>query len=176
MPVIKAEAEEHVRLFQLAKVGTLQQVLMFLDCPANLPLLSIQIAEDQVNLERIARRFGGGAQLLDCRIDLIRDEEIEAEHVVRRLARAAAVNPSSILQFVPLPRFADGEAGKESDEEKQGDVSSHQAVCVYSRITASHRCCARSTTSTNSRAAPRPPAAPLTQSTCSRTSAAASAG
>ena len=53
-PVVEAEAEQHVRVLQLAQVGTLQQRLVLLDGAADLALLAVQVAEDQVDLERIA--------------------------------------------------------------------------------------------------------------------------
>ena len=41
-------------MFELAQVRALQQLLVLLDRAADLPLLAIQVAEDQVDLERIA--------------------------------------------------------------------------------------------------------------------------
>ena len=52
----------------------------------------------------------GLRQLLDRQIDLVGDEEVQAEHVVRRLARAAPIDPAAVPQLVALPRLADGEA------------------------------------------------------------------
>ena len=112
---------------------------MLLDRAADLALLAIQVAENQVNLERIAGGFRGRAQLLDRRIDLVGDEEIEPEHVVRRLARAAAIDPAAVLQLVALPGLADGQAGEQREQHEQGDVGAHhdrRSVLAHDRVPA----------------------------------------
>ncbi len=83
-------------MLQLAQVRALQQLLMLLDGAADLSLLAIEVAEDQMDLERIAGCRRGPCQLVDGRIGLVGGEEIEAEHVVRRLARAPAVDPLAV--------------------------------------------------------------------------------
>src|SRR5687768_11059665 len=115
-----------------------------------------------MNLERIACRLRGGAQLFDGLIDLIGDEEVEPQHVMRGLAGTAPIHPAAVLQLVPLPRLADDQAGQEREEDEEGSVGAHQDAGVYSRTTASHRPCARSTSSISSRTAPRPPLWALT--------------
>jgi len=69
-----------------------------------------------VHLERVAVEAGGAAQLLDREIDLVGDQEIEAEDVVRRLARPPAVDPLAVTQLVALPGLADRQAREERDE------------------------------------------------------------
>ena len=83
MFVVEPEAEHHVRVFQFSQMRPLEQRLMLLDRAADLPLFAIQVAENQVNLERVAARLGRRAQLLDRGIDLVRDEKVEPEHVMR---------------------------------------------------------------------------------------------
>ena len=92
---------------------------MLLDRAADLALLAIQVAEDEVNLQRIAGGLRRLRQLVDRLVDLVRDEEVEAEHVVRRLARAAPIRPHAVLELVALPRLADGEADEQGDEPDQ---------------------------------------------------------
>ena len=113
--VVEPEAQQHVGVFQLAQVRALQQALVLLDRAADLPLLPVQVAEDQVDLERVAGRLRRLGQLVDRLVDLVGDQEVEAEHVVRRFARAAAVDPAAVLQLVALPRLADREAGQQGD-------------------------------------------------------------
>jgi len=108
MLVVESEAEQHVGVFELPEVRALEQVLVFLDRTPDLPLLPIEVAEDEMYLERIPGGFGRGAQFLNRWIDLVGDQEIEAEHVVRRFPRAAAVDPAAVLQLVALPGLADG--------------------------------------------------------------------
>src|SRR5204862_3658238 len=104
------------------------------------------------------------------------DEKVEAEHVVRRLAGTAAIDPDTVLELVALPRLADGEADEQGDEaDEQGGAGGHQEA-RNSETAAVHAPWARRTCSMHSRAAPRPPPAVLTQWTAARTSAAASAG
>ena len=117
--VVEAEAEQNVGVFELAQVGTLEQFLVFLDGSSDLAFFAVQVAEDQVNLERIARGGCRARQLVDRRIGLIRDQEVEAKHVVRRLARASAVDPLALAQFVPLVSLADRQAGEQGDERTQ---------------------------------------------------------
>ena len=57
--VVEPEAEQHVRVFQLAEIRALQQRLMLLDRAPDLTLLAIQVAEDQVDLERVAGAVRG---------------------------------------------------------------------------------------------------------------------
>ena len=52
--IVETEAEKHVGVFELSKVGALQEVLVLLDRAADLSLLAIQVSEDQMDLERIA--------------------------------------------------------------------------------------------------------------------------
>ena len=89
---------------------------MLLDGAPDLALLPVEIAENHVDLERIAGAVRGLHQLLDRRIDLIGDEKIEAEHVVRRVARAPTIDPAAILQLVALPGLADGETRQQRQQ------------------------------------------------------------
>jgi hypothetical protein len=69
-----------------------------------------------VHLEGVAVEARGAAQLLDREIDLVGDQEVEAEDVVRRLAGAPPIDPFAVAQLVSLPRLADGEAGEQRDQ------------------------------------------------------------
>jgi hypothetical protein len=69
-----------------------------------------------VDFERIAVDARGLAQFFDGEVDLIRDEEVEAEDLVVRITRAAAVDPPAVPQLVSLPCLADGEAEQQHDE------------------------------------------------------------
>src|SRR4030095_2426514 len=115
-------------------------------------------------------------QLVDRLIDLVGDEEIEAEHVVRRLARAPPVRPHAVLELVALPGLPDREADEQRDEPDQKNGGRLHHDPRYSATAVRQMPCARSTCSTHSRAAPRPPPLELTQCTAARTSGAASAG
>ena len=44
------------------------------------------------------------------------DEEVQADDVVRRLARLAPVDPASVAQLVALPGLADGQAEQQGDQ------------------------------------------------------------
>src|SRR5688572_1427675 len=150
---------------------------MLLDRPADVPFLAVEVSQYQPNLERVARDLGCLRELLDRLIDLVGDEEVQTEDVVGRLARAPPIDPAAVLELVALPRLADRQAGEQCQQPgDEGRVCLHQPRPPYSASTASQRCWARRTSSINSRAAPCPPAAELTQWTVFRTSAAASAG
>ena len=101
-----------MRVFQPAQYRALQQRLMDSDGLSHLSLLPIQVAEDHVNLENIVAETDRLAQLFDRQIDLVRDEKVQTEDVVRRLARAAPVDPAAVAQLVSLPRLADSESGQ----------------------------------------------------------------
>ena len=103
-------------MLELAQPRPLQQRLMHRDRLADLSLLAVQVAENHVDFERVGVEAGGAAQLLDRQIDLVGDQEIEAEDVVRRLARAPAIDPLAVAQLVALPGLADGQAGEQRDE------------------------------------------------------------
>ena len=131
-----------------------------------------------------ASRLAARRQLLDGQIDLVGDEEVQAEDVVRRLARAPAIDPRAVAQLVALPRLADRQADEQRDERgEQRRVRAHHAR-------ASRRAARSGTTrrrrpsgparggsarSTRARRRRRPPRW-LTQCTRDRTSATASAG
>src|SRR6185503_7086656 len=89
------------------------------DRAADLSFGAIQVPENHLDFERIGARARGLRQLVDRLIDVIVDEEVEAEHVVRRLAQAAAVDPPAVAQLVALPRLADDEA--EQQREQRGE-------------------------------------------------------
>src|SRR3954464_3534049 len=163
-------------MFELSQVRPLQQRLVLLDRAANLSLFPIQIAENEMNLEWVAGSVCRSTELLDRGINLIGDKEIQAQHVVRRLESAPPIDPPAILELVALPCLADGETRQQCEKHEERDVGAHQSAGRYSRTTESQRFCARRTISMNSRTAPRPPRAVLTQCTVDTPSAAASAG
>src|SRR5439155_22962518 len=125
---------------------------------------------------------GGLAQFFDRQIDLVGDDEIEAEDVMGRLARTPPIDPLAVAELVALPGLADREAGKERDQRgKQRIVVAHLLVTAFASLrnaatSGSHLPCARRISSTSSRAAPHPPPNRLTQWTRARTSWTASAG
>ncbi len=69
--VVEAQAEQDVGVLELAQIRALQQLLVLLDGAADLALLAIEVAEDQMDLERIAGGSRGPRQLVDGRIGLI---------------------------------------------------------------------------------------------------------
>ena len=101
---------------------------MLLDRAADLALLAIQVAENQVDLERIA---GPACAAFDsssiAEIDLVRDEKVQPEHVVRRLARAAPIDPTpsrSLYRSHAFPTARPDEKRHQADE--QGSVVGHR--------------------------------------------------
>mgnify|MGYP003693768517 CR=1 FL=1 len=62
---------------------------------------------------------GGAAQLFDRQIDLVGDEEVQAEDVVRRFARAPPVDPLAVAQLVALPRLADRQPDEQRDQRRE---------------------------------------------------------
>src|SRR2546428_928974 len=124
--VVEPEAQQHVRMFESAEPRPLQQILVHGDRLADLTFLAIQVAEDHVHLERIGVEARGAAQFLDGEIDLVGDEEVEAEDIVRRLACATAIDPLAVAQLVALPRLADGETREQRDQGgEKGCVRAH---------------------------------------------------
>ena len=116
---VEAEAQQHVGVLDARQLGPLQQRLVNLNGARDLAALAIDVAENQVNLERVGVDARGLAQLLDGDVDLVGDEEVQPEHVVMRLARAAPIDPLAVAQLVALPRLADGQAGQQG--EQRGD-------------------------------------------------------
>jgi hypothetical protein len=125
--VVEAEAQQHVSVFELAQGRPLQQVLVQGDRLADLSFFSIQIAEDHVDLERIAIEARRLAQLFYREVDLVRHQEVEAKDVMGRLARAAPIDPAAVAQLVALPRLANRQAGEHRHQrgKKQG-VRAHR--------------------------------------------------
>ena len=84
---------------------------------------------------------------------------------MRRLTHAAPVDPPALDELVALPRLAAGQADQQREQDAEEEsVAVHAWLRSDSRCTtASHRPRARSTSSMNSRTAPRPPGCRLTQ-------------
>ena len=78
------------------QVGALQQRLVHGDGPRHLSLLTVQVAKDHLNFERIGVRAGRGRELFDGLINLMLRQEVQAEHVVRRFAQPPAIDPPAI--------------------------------------------------------------------------------
>ncbi len=98
------------------QLRTLQQRLVHLDGARHLAAFAMHVAENQVNLERVAVDTRSLAQFFDRQIDLVRHQEVQAQHIVMRFARAAAIDPFAVAQLVPLPRLADRETEQQGDE------------------------------------------------------------
>src|SRR5262245_6483726 len=157
---------------------------------ADLAFLPIEVAQDHVDFERIPVEARGATQFFDRQIDLVGDEKVEPEDVVRRFAYAPAIDPTPVTELVALPCLADRQAHQEREERgEQRCVCAHprrpfaisgpglaEPSPRYESTRSSHLVCARRMRSTSSRAAPSPPRAPLTQWTRARTSSAASHG
>ena len=107
---VESEAQQDVGVLGARELRPLQQRLMNLDGARDLAALAVDVAEDQVDLERIAIDARRLAQLLDRDVDLVGDEEVQPEDVVVRVARAAPIDPLAVAQLVALPGLADGEA------------------------------------------------------------------
>ncbi len=116
--VVEPEAEQDVRLFHPAEIRPLQQPLVHRNRFADLAFLAIEIAEDHVHFERVGVEACGFRKFLDREIDLIADQEIQAEDVVRRLPRAAAVDPLAVFELVSLPGLADGQTGQQRNQRR----------------------------------------------------------
>ena len=132
---IEPETEQDVRLFEARQARPLQQTLMDVDGPRDLTLFTVKAAEEQVNLERVAEAFGRLAQLLDREIDLIRNEEIQADDVVQRLRHAAPIDQPARAQLVAFPRFPD----RQSDEKR--DQRGEERVVGAQNNSVRHRSC-----------------------------------
>ena len=149
---------------------------MFVNGASDLALFAMEIAEHQAQLERARVEVRRLFELVDRQIHLTGDQVVETEDEVGRLADAAAIDPASFDELVALPRFA----GRQTDEERDQDGDEEAGVlhrylrCFFTWR--SHWSRARSTSSTSSRTAPRPPPYRLTQCTRESTSSLASAG
>ena len=123
--IVEPQTEQHVGVLEPSESRALQQLLMDLHRPPHLALLAVQIAENHVDLERVGREPRRLAQLLDRQIELVADEEVEPLHVVGRLASPTTIDPSSVFELVALPGFADGESGKEREQDEKSNVGPH---------------------------------------------------
>ncbi len=131
---VEAETEQDVRLLETRQARALQQALVDVDGARDLPFFAIEAAEQQVYFERVAEAFGGLAQLVDGEIDLIGDEEVQADDVVQRFrdARRRSISRPD-AQLVALPGFPDREADEQRDERGEKRVVSAQNSSVRQR-------------------------------------------
>ena len=119
---IEPEAQKDVGVLGARQLGPLEQALMDLDSPCDLAALAVDVAEDQMDLDRIRVNPRRLAQLFDRDVDLVGDQEVEPEYVVMRIARAPPIDPLAVAQFVALPGLADGKArqqGQQRTDERQ---------------------------------------------------------
>src|SRR5262245_39135593 len=142
MPEIEAETEQHVRLFEGPEIRSLQQRLMHVDCPADLSLLPVQVAENHLDLQRVGAGAGGLCQLVDRLVGLVVDEEVEPQHVVRRFAKTPSIDPAAVAQFVAFPRLADDQAHQQRQQDTEENVFSHRGAISRRYISSvRHRSC-----------------------------------
>jgi hypothetical protein len=97
------------------------------DRPANLTFLPIQVPENHLDLERVRIARAGLRKLVDRLVDLLVDEKVEAEHVVRRLAQTPPIDPATVTQLVSLPGFAGRHAHQQRDQYGKQDELGHCA-------------------------------------------------
>ena len=110
---------------------------MYLYRAADLPLLTIKVAENHVRFEGVGVESRGLPELLDGQVDLVGDQEVQSQDVVRRLSRLASVDPASAAQLVALPRLADGEPDEQRDErddERCGGRLTHGPILSGLRV------------------------------------------
>src|SRR5688572_18234138 len=131
---VEAEAQQDVRLLEARNPRALQEALMNVDGTRHLPLFAIETAEQQMNLERVAKGLGRFAELLDGQINLVRHEKIESHDVVERLRGAAPVDQSARAQFVSLPRFPDRQPDEKRDQRGEEWVVGAQNSSVRQRL------------------------------------------
>jgi hypothetical protein len=79
---VEPEAQQDVGVLDGRQLRPLQQRLVNLDGAGDLAALAVDVAEDEMDLERVAVDARRLAQFLDRQVDLIRDQEIQPEHVV----------------------------------------------------------------------------------------------
>ena len=105
---VQPETQQDVGVFQASEPWSLEQALMNLDRFADLPLFAIQVAEDQVDLERILVEPGRLRELFDGQVELVRDKEVQSQDVVWGLTGFPPVDPVAVAELVALPGFAGG--------------------------------------------------------------------
>jgi hypothetical protein len=131
--VIQAETQQYVTVLEPRQLRPLEQGLVHLDGARHLTALAVHVAQDHVDLERVGVDAGGAAQLLDRQVDLVRDQEVQAQHVMLRVAGLAAVDPAAVAQLVALPGFAHREPDEQGDErqdERQVRSPVHSAAPI----------------------------------------------
>ena len=77
-----------------------------------------------------ASRLAARRQLFDGEVDLVGDEEVQAEDVVRRLARAPPIDPGAAAQLVALPGLADGQPDQQRDQRREQRRVGAHARCA----------------------------------------------
>ncbi len=79
---VEAQTQQHVGMFELRQTRSTEQGLVDLNRFADLPLLAVEVAQNQMDLERVTVKTGRSGELLDGEIEVIRDQEVEAENIV----------------------------------------------------------------------------------------------
>ena len=105
--VVERQRHPHGDEFELVQPGLLQQLLVHGDRATDLPLLAIEVAEDEVHLERVLVLADDVRQLLDGRVEVRGHQEIEALQVVGRFAQPPAIDEATLAQLVAFPRLAE---------------------------------------------------------------------
>ena len=100
--------------------GRLQQALVNVDGARDLPLLAIQAAEQQMDFERVAETLRGLAQLLDCEIDLVRHEEVQADDVVQRFRERGGDRSAGRRAVCSVPTLSRPSVRSEAQRARRG--------------------------------------------------------
>src|SRR4029453_8731281 len=77
-PVIEPETKQDVCVLERLQARALQQRLVDIDGPSDLTLFPIQVAEDEVDLQRVLIQPRRARQLGDRPVDLVGNEKMEA--------------------------------------------------------------------------------------------------
>jgi hypothetical protein len=131
---IESQTEQDIRVFRAGQLLALQQRLMNLNRARDLAAFAVDVAENEMNLEGVGIDARGLTELLDRDIELVGDEEVQPEHVVLRIARAAAIDPFAVAQLVALPGLADGEAGEQGQQGTYERKGIHGLLCYTSSV------------------------------------------
>src|SRR5690606_13790836 len=99
-----------------------------------LAFLTVQISQDQAQLECVGIELRGPFEFLDGEIDLAGHEVIQAEDEVGRLPDAAAIDPASLDEFVALPRLAGGQSDEQCEEDAEDETVTLHGVLRLVRV------------------------------------------
>ena len=95
---------------------------------ADLSFFTVQVAQNHVHFESVRIEACCARKLVDGQIDLVGNQEVEAQDVVRRFTESAPIDPAAAPELVSFPGLSGREPGN--------DIAAVDAIALSAQVLA----------------------------------------